>query len=275
MKLENHIVRKCLENPTDFTIEVMEAIKGRQITEQDIEGESLNDIIHVMSLKGNKTYYITKSVIDRLELLDTKKCMDVEGWALFKSLPDFKKTYILPEMPKDYSKYGGSGYVRVAKYGDVISFVHVTSKFLPPEQRTKTTDSSMYIVLLYIDMRQEGEGMCAHWNSADGKSLAPFLFSLMCFVELCDNETIIVEPKGKHGTKKSGKIINTTPFPITIINNTWNITRVLSGTIWVCGHAQVYWTGPGRAIPKLQYKEPFTKEGYARRSGKELQAAHA
>jgi hypothetical protein len=273
MKLENHIVKKCLENPTDFTIEVMEAIKGRRITVEDIEGETLNDIAHVMSLKENKTYYITNSVIDRLELLDTKKCMDLEGWGLFKTLPDFKKTYILPEMSKDYAKYGGSGFVRVAKYGDLISFVHVSSKFLPPNERTRTTDSSMYIVMLYIDMRKEGEGMCAHWNSEDGKTLAPFLYSLMCFVELCDNEIVVVQPKGKHGTKKSGKIINTTPFPITIINNTWNITKIIDGKIQVCGHAQIYWTGAGRTQPKLLFKEPFTKEGYTRRSGKELAAA--
>ncbi len=273
MKLENHIVRKCLENPTDFTIEVMEAIKGSQITVEDIEGDRYNDIAHTMSLKGNKNYYVTKSVIERLELLDTKKCMDVEGWKLFQGLPDFKKTYILPDMPKDYSKYGGSGYVRVAKYGDIILFIHVTSKFLPPEQRTRATDASMYIVMLYIDMREGGEGMCDHWKSADGQGLAPFLYSLMCFVELCDNEVVVVEPKAKFGTQKTGKIINTTLFPITIITNTWNITKVLQGTIWVCGHAQIYWTGPGRTIPKLLYKEPFTKEGYTRRSGKELQNA--
>lgn len=271
MKLENHIVRKTLEDPTGFTIEVMDAIKGSSVTVEDIDSDQYNDIAHVMSIKGNETYYITKSVTERLNLLDAKKCMDIEGWKLFKGLPDFKKTYILPDMPQTYSKYGGSGFVRVCKYGDILFFIHVTSKFLPPEQRTPTLDSSMYIVALYIDMREEGEGMCHHWNSADGQSLAPFLFTLMCFVELCENEIVVVEPKAKYGTKKAGKIINTTPFPITIINNTWNVTKVLVGTIHVCGHAQIYWTGPGRTIPKLLYKEPFTKDGYTRRSGKELQ----
>ena len=271
MKLENHIVKKCLETPSDFTIEILESLKGGKVTTQDIESDQYNDVLHTMSLQGNKTYYVTKSVIDRLELLDTKKCMELEGWKLFKGLPDFKKTYILPDMPQDYSKYGGSGFVRVAKYGDIIFFIHVTSKFLPPDQRTRTLDSSMYTVILYIDMREDGAGMCSHWQSADGKSLAPFLFTLMCFVELCDNEVVVVEPKGKYGTQKTGKIINTLPFPITVINNTWNITKVLQGTIHVIGHAQIYWTGQGRLIPKLLYKEPFTKDGYTRRSGKELE----
>ena len=273
MRLENHIVKKALESPTDFTIEILEALKGKVITTEDIDSDQYNDVIHTLSLKGNKNYYVTKSVIDRLELLDAKKCMDIEGWKLFKSLPDFKKTYILPEMAKDYSKYGGSGFVRVSKHGDVIFFIHVSSKFLPPEQRTPILDSNMYTVILYIDMREEGEGMCKHWQSADGQGLAPFLFTLMCFVELCDNEVVIVEPKHKYGTKKQGKIINTLPFPITVITNTWNVTKVLQGTIWVCGHTQIYWTGPGRTIPKLLYKEPFTKDGYTRRSGKELQQA--
>lgn len=270
MKLDNHIVRKVLENPTDFTIEMIESIKGSSVSVEDIDGKQYEDIIHVISEKNNKTYYIAKSVISKLELLDTKRCMELEGWKLFSSLPDFKKTYILPEMTTDYAKYGGSGFVRVAKYGDVLFFVHVSSKFLPPAERTKTLDSHMYTVMLYIDMSNEGQGMCTHWNSEDGKSLAPFLFSLMCFVELCDNEVIIVQPKGKHGTRKEGKIINILPCPITIINNTWNVTKILQGTIHVVGHAQIYWTGSGRTIPKLIYKEPFIKEGYVRKSGKEL-----
>ncbi len=271
MKLENHIVRKVIENPSDFTIEIIEAIKGKTVTTEDIDSNKFNDIIHVMNNKTNKNYYVTKSVIEKLRLLDTKKCMQLEGWKLFMNLPDFKKTYILPDMPTDYSKYGGSGYVRVAKYGDILFFVHVSSKFIAPSLRTPTLDSNMYTVILYVDMRNEGEGMCNHWNSADGQSLAPFLFSLMCFVELCDNETIVVEPKGKYGTQKQGKFINTFPCSITVINNTWNITKVRHGTIEVIGHAQIYWTGPGRTIPKLLFKEPFTKEGYTRRSGKQLE----
>ncbi len=213
MKLDNHIVRKVRENPTDFTIEVLEALKGGEISVGDIESDRYSDILHTLSNKDNKTYYVTKSVIDRLELLDTKKCMDVEGWKLFKGLPDFKKTYILPE----------------------------------------------------------GTGMCEHWMSNDGKSLAPFLYTLMCFVELCDNEIIVVEQKAKYGTKKSGKIINTLPCPITIINNNWNITKVIKGTTVVVGHAQIYWIGQGRILPKLLYKEPFTKGGRTIRSGKELE----
>jgi hypothetical protein len=270
MKLDNHIVRKLLGDPTGFTLDTIESLKGRRVVESDIDGDKYNDVVHVLSNKGNKNYYVTKSVEDKLELLDTKKCMEIEGWKLFKDLPDTKKTYILPDMPPSYARYGGSGFVRVAKYGDILFFVHVTSKFLPPEQRTRKIDSNTYTVILYVDMREDGEGMCKHWNSDDGKSLAPFLFALMCFVELCDNETIVVEPNAKYGTRKQGKIINTLPFPITVINNTWNITKVINGTIPVVGHAQIYWTGTGRTIPKLIYKEPFVKEGYIRRSGKEL-----
>lgn len=269
MLLNNHIVRKVLEDNLGFTIEVMEAIKGSRIIAEDVE--QYNDIAHTMSNKNNKTYYVTKTVIDRLALLDTKKCMQVEGWKIFKSLPDFKKTYILPEMAKDYSKYGGSGYVRIAKFGDLIFFVHVSSKFLSPEQRTRTIDSSMYIVVLYIDLR-EGK-ICEHFYSADGKSLAPFLYSLMCFVELCDNEVVIIPEGRKYGTKKSDKIINTLPTPITIINNNWNITTIKGDGFPVSGHAAIYWTGVGRVIPKLLYVEPYMKSGYTRVAGKLMEAS--
>jgi hypothetical protein len=266
MRLENHIVKKILNNSAGFTVEVIEAINPKGVDPDALD--KYDDIIHAIDNKGNRNYYITKSVIERLNLLDTKKCMDAEGWKLFSGLPDFKKTYILPDPEPSYAKYGGSGYVRIVKSGKYLHFMHISSKFLPPAERTRTMDSTMYVVLLYIDL-EKGE-MCGHFQSEDGKSLAPFLYSLMCFVELCDNEVVIVEPKAKFGTRKQGKIINTLPFPVTIITNTWNITKVLKGTIWVCGHAQIYWTGPGRTVPKLLYKEPFTKEGYTRKSGKEL-----
>ena len=94
---------------------------------------------------------------------------------------------------------------------------------------------------------------------------------MKCYVELCDNEYIIVEPKAKYGTQKQGKIINTTPFPITIINNTWNITTIRSEGFPVSGHTALFWTGPGRKVPKILYIEPYMKDGYTRKSGKELQ----
>jgi hypothetical protein len=270
MYLQNHCVKKILLDDVVFIAEVVECFAAAENV--DIMASSgldrYNDLMQMLSAKHNKTYYVTKSVIDKLELLDTKKCMNFEGWKLFKSIPDFKKTFILPDPPPSYAKYGGSCFLRVIKSGDILQFFHCTCKFLPPEKRTRTTDSQMYFVVLYVDM--EKGTLCEHFQSNDGKDLAPLLYTLMCFTELCDNQIIEIAPKRQYGTRKEGKLINIFPFPITVINNTWNVTRILTGTILVTGHAQIYWTGAGRTIPKLIYKEPYSKEGYILRAGKDI-----
>lgn len=276
MKLENHVVKKILLDPNGFTVEAIEAmdVNGRKQLKDangDIDLNIYDDMIHMLSLKDNKTYYITKSVTDHLNLFDTKKAMTAEGWKIFKGLPDFKKTYILPGMEQSYAKHGGSGFLRVWKHDNMLQFFHCTCKFLPPNERTRTTDSSMYFVVLYINL--DKNEMCQHFQSEDGKSLTPFLYSLLCFIELTDNEVKIVEPKAKYGTQKQGKIINTLPFPITVVTNTWNIITIRSEGFPVSGHVHLFWTGPGRTVPLMKYVAPFMKEGYTRRAGKQLQNA--
>lgn len=276
MKLENHVVKKILLDPTGFTAEAIEAMNDSGIGQLKNASGEVNldvyaDMIHMLSIRDNKTYYVTKSVTDHLNLFDAKKAMTAEGWKIFKTLPDFKKTYILPDMEQSYAKYGGSGFLRVRKHDNMLQFFHCTCKFLPPHERTKTVDSSMYFVLLYINL--DKNEMCEHFQSEDGKSLAPFLYSLLCFIELTDNEVKIVEPKAKYGTQKQGKIINTLPFPITVVTNTWNVITIRSEGFPVSGHVHLFWTGLGRTIPLMKYVAPFMKEGYTRRAGKQLQNA--
>lgn len=242
------------------------------ITDTNVVNEDNLDsylgLYKMLTLEGNKNYYITSTVIDRLELFDTKKCMIAEGWKVFKTLPDFKKTYILPDPDANYAKYGGSGCLRVVKSDGYLQFFHLTFKYLPKDQRTPTIEGTMYWVLLWVDL--EKGVMADHWKSRDGQSLAGFLYSLMCFVELCDNQVIEVAPKAKYGTRKEGKVINILPFPLTVINNTWNVITVRTEGFPVKGHAALRWTGPSRSIPKIVYIQPFQKQGYTRKSGKEL-----
>ena len=275
MKLDNHIVNRLLTDK-DFAPEVIMAqaeADGIPIFDanKQIIDENMNkfrSLGELLSPEGNKNYYLTKSVTEHMDLFDTKKCMSAEGWRIFKGLPDFKKTYILPDMEQSYSKYGGSGCLRVQKKDGFIYFAHISFKYFAPEQRTKYEDGSMYWVLLYVDLNKDE--LCTHWKSEDGQSLAPFLYSLMCFVELCDNQVVEVKTGGKYGTRKQGKIINILPFPITVINNTWNVMTIRSEGFPVRGHVAIRWTGPGRSIPKLVYIAPFSKEGYTRRSGKDI-----
>lgn len=258
MKLDNHIVNRLLTDRT-FWVELCQAQQEKDIADNIPDShvdEKYQGLFALLSNKDNKTYYVTKSVIEKLPMLDVKRCMDIEGWKVFAHLPNFKKTFILPE---------GNTCIRVMNKDGLLYFCHIDFTFHPAERRAFGNDGEVRWVLLFADL--ERNRMAEHWLSEDGKRLAPMLYALMCFVELCDNETIVVQPNAKYGTRKAGKIINITPFPITVINSAWNITTV-SGSFAVRGHMAIRWTGQGRTTPRLVYIEPFVKEGYTRRAGK-------
>lgn len=262
MKLDNHIVNRLITDK-DFSVELIThqmnsdvAILGKDA----VRIENYASMKYLLSNEENRTYYVTNSVIDKLGLLDTKKCMSVEGWKVFNSLPDFKKTFIMPK---------GNTCIRVVKENGVLYFCHIDFKLYPEEVQKVRGEGEVHWILLYVDL--DRNAIAENFSNEDGKAIAPLLYSLLCFVELCDNETIVVQPKQKHGTQKTGKIINILPFPITVINNTWNIRRVMRGNIVVIGHAAMRWIGEGRIKPKIVFIEPYTKSGYTRRSGKEIE----
>jgi hypothetical protein len=274
MKLDNHIASKLLTDKNfvaDTVIDYAKEIDGIDLLKSeniDADLSRYDSMAQLLGNNGNKNYYVTKTVMEHMHLFDTKKCMVAEGWRIFKGLPEFKKTFILPDPSPKEAPYGGSRCLRVRHGQGMLHFFYIEHHFFPKEKRTRTIDGESKWTMLYVDLQDEK--LSDHINSPQGKALAPFLYALMCFVELCDNQVVEVQPKAKYGTQKAGKVINTLPFPITVITNTWNVTIIRKGDIQVQGHAQIYWTGPGRTIPQLIYKEPFTKEGYTRRSGKEL-----
>ena len=262
MKLENHIVKRLLTDESLWTEMILDQAAGQGIDLlKDIDAaENYVSMYELLSNKDNKTYYVTKSVTEKLNLFDTKRCLDIEGWKIFNHIPDFKKTFIL---------HDSGTCIRVFKKNGLIHFCHLDFTFHKKEDRKPNDDGLMYWILLYVELNESV--IAEHFNSEDGRRIAPYLYALMCYVLLCDNETVLLEPKQKYGTQKSGKIINTLPLPITVINNTWNVTTVRNGEFWVSGYSAIRWTGAGRVTPKLVFIEPFTKEGYTRRSGKELE----
>lgn len=258
MKLDHHIATKLLTDKY-FSAELIidMAKKDGVVLGPDTIGRyaSLN---YLLSTDGNKNYYVIKSVMDKLYLLDTKKCMDIEGWKLFDQLPSFKKTFILPD----------NQVVRVRKVPNGIDFCFIEFKYFPVEQRSRTVEGEMNMIFLFVDL--ENNKLAEHFMSDDGRRISPFLYSFMCYVELCDNQEVIVAPKQKYGTKKTGNFINTLPFTLTVINNTWNVTTVRTDGFDVIGHSAIRWSGVGRVKAKLVFIEPFRKHGYKRKSGKEL-----
>lgn len=75
-----------------------------------------------------------------------------------------------------------------------------------------------------------------------------------------------MKPGEKKGTKKSGKIINELPFPLTIINSKWNVTSVRTEGWYVSGHFALRWTGKGREVAKMVFIQPFEKHGMVRKA---------
>lgn len=253
MLLKNHIVNRLL-NDKEFIVEVV----SHHLEHAEHASLGVEDgMIALLRAENNKTYLVTKSVTDKLELFDTKKAMDIEGWKVFKDLPDFKKTFILPNTDQNTSNC-----LRVLKSNGLLYFCH----FGMTPDKTRDNWGNLYWVLLFVDL--DNNRMAEYFHSKDGNALAPFLYALMCFTQLTDNEEILLEHGRKYGTIKQGKVINTLQQPITIVNSKWNVTTIRTEGFPVRGHARLQPTKDGI---KLIYIEPFMKTGYTRRSGKELE----
>ncbi len=257
MNFENHIVNKLLSS-TNWRAEMIVATMQSDKSEDVERYGHLYDLLHP---DDNKTYYVTNSVMDKLHLFDSKKCLKTEGWKIFSQLKDFKKTLILPTKDEQVC-------IRVMKKNGVLSFNHLSFKFHKKEERTRTEEGQAYWITLFVDL--EENKLAEHFYSEDGKRIAPLLYALMCYIELCDNEEVIVKPKEKYGTKKTGNFINTFKLPIIVINNTWNVTTIRDEEFTVSGHVAIRMSGKGWSIPRLVYIEPYVKEGYVRKSGKQL-----
>lgn len=262
MLLKNHIVKRLLtdDNMWAEMCIVLSQQDGNDLLRDVSHADKYAGFYSMLHAKDNKNYFITKSVMDKLHLFDAKKSMELEGWKIFEELPDFKKTFILPT---------GNTCIRVQKAHGALHICHIDFSLLPKDQRTPDTDGNLYWILLFVDFQENR--IAEHFMSEDGKKIAPLVYSILCFTELCDNETILVEPGRKYGTRKEGKIINNLPANITVINNTWNVITVRTEGFPVSGHAAWRWAGSGgNKHRRLVYIEPYMKSGYTRRSGKEL-----
>ena len=112
--------------------------------------------------------------------------------------------------------------------------------------------------------RKTGE-LCSHFAHKDVQNIERFIYSLLCFVYLADNEEVLVPAGRTYGTRKSGKLVNCTPFAMTIINSKWNITSIRTDGFGVSPHIAVRYIGVGRTIPRIVFIDAFRKHGYVRK----------
>lgn len=269
MKLDNHIAKRLLTDPM-FTMEIVThmypdaekifdksdstKIQTRSASGYTIEAttEELKDRIACLynvltTPSGHKPYYCTETMLPCLDMLKINKTGPHYNWTYFNSLKDQKATFIFPD----------NRVLRMVIDGDTMWFVQIE---YTPESKVA---GHMNWVMFYLN-RRTGE-LCDHFKHKDVQKIEKFVYSLLCFVYLADKEEIIVAAHSKYGTRKSGKLINSTPFPIIIINSKWNITSIRADGFPVSAHFAIRHTGQGRTIPKVVFIDQFEKEGYVRK----------
>lgn len=261
MLLKNHIGYRFL---TDDNV-AMEIVEGhfkeeyRTIKVGDEIPEKFLSVFHLVNRKDQKAYYITETVLDKLNMLKIKM-KHTEGigehydWTVFSEVKNGKYTFVLPT----------NKLIRMLVTDDVLSFCYLTFEHLKGNKDL----GYMSWIMFYVN-RKTGE-QCDHFNHSDVKRNQQFIYYLLCFMFLSDNDEIVVEPNRKYGTKKSGKIINTLNIPLTVVNSRWNTTVISNEAFMVSGHYALRWIGEGRQKPRMVFIEPFEKSGYTRKAQNDL-----
>lgn len=233
MQLRNHIVYYLLQNPEMVT---ETAIKDYQRWNGEASESTLEFVRKLASKEGNKSYYITQSIIDKIPLLKA----NIDDWGVLDNLPNCKYTFVLPNDQflrfiiddRDFLFY----YVHRVKKGNI---------------------KASYFFYSLSENVSEG----------DFRPSKDFVFKLLCFFFLSKNEERLVNAGKSYGTKKQPDAIsNDSNYPITIVNSNWNITSIRTEGFNVSGHFRLQPCGVKRSEFKMIFIEPFKKNGYIRKA---------
>lgn len=264
MVLKNHIAYSILDKEDILIMQMIEesfpgSFKHLLNTPSDQWDELLSkDVIDTYFLlrnEGSINYIVTNSVLDMLDYLKVEKEAGRYDWTVFSNMKEQKCTFILP----------GNRALRMVISQDVIWFCHF-------ERYQGDNDQERLSWIMFYFNRETGER-----GSGDGSrpirldmnevdSLEPFVYRLLCFMFLTENDEIELKPGQKTGTKKSGKVINTLSQNIIVVNSRWNTTTIRTEGFKVSGHFRLQKVGQGRQHTRMIFIEPFQKHGYIRRA---------
>jgi len=102
-------------------------------------------------------------------------------------------------------------------------------------------------------------------NGSDAVYWQSWLITLLLFIKYCPLETKFIAG-GRKEHHVGQKYVNETKQKIEILDSTWFTTIVRSEGFGVRGHFRMQPYGPGMTQRRLQWIEPFEKEGYTRRA---------
>lgn len=264
MRLSNHIALRFLTDDT-LAFEIIEKTHSNEVR-KIINRKHLDNVMstkvaalwQLINKDNQKAFLVTETVHDKLDMLKVKT--DVNGhydWTVFKDAHYCKDTFILYPI----EQYKGGGCLRIFINGDVIEFCHLRFQF--DNRNNKDRGTAMW-TLFYINRVNNEHG--THCNHKDVKDIYEFVYKLLCFIFLSENEYQEVKGGQSIGTKKNGKFKNDLPIPVTIINSKWNVTVVRTDGFLVRGHFALRRCGVGRVFTRMVYIEPFEKHGYIRRA---------
>lgn len=206
-----------------------------------------NITFDLLNPQNQKAYYITPSVIDKLNMLKVGTNKDLDWSIVAKAMTHKKCTYVLPN-------------------GDVIRVYSYNIPRLGFALISMTDDKYVTFSsgIAYLDEGRISSNFGTDELFTKNEML---IYKIMCFLYLTENEEYIVPPNSRAGTRKEGKVVNKSNFPITMVTSKWNITSVRTDGFMVSGHFRLQPTKRGH---KMIYIEPFEKHGYIRRAKKEL-----
>jgi hypothetical protein len=260
MKFENHIAYRFINDERllfDF-IEEMCADEWQKSLATGEPTDKIQSMYSILCAKDTKNYFITDTVLDKLDMLKVSRKGEHYNWTVFdKTLKDQRVCFIMPD----------NKLMKMVVQDEMIYFCHAEFTFNPGDKVNGVTNW----VLFYLN-RKTGE-LCEHFEHKDVKAIEQFYYTLLCFMYLTDNEEILIPPGRSYGTRKQGKVLNDIRVPITLVNSRWNITSIRTEGFNVSGHFRLQPCGPDRGDVKIIFIEPFAKEGYVRKSGKELENA--
>lgn len=268
MKFKNHIGYRFLVDDDFMMLGLQRKLPDlykkfeNKIPFTDQEQNTFDAVAHLLRKEEQRAFFVTESVFDKLGMLKVKR-NPTFGWTVFRDIEQIKYTFLFEGFRDPVSrKQYHSGLVRVMKGANgSLGFVHIGFKFKEGMDNFGTATFNYFYANCFTG--EEGTEIS---RSQDILELAEFTYKMMCFIFLSENEFQIVAPGRKYGTKKSGRLMNDLPVPITTVTSKWNITSIRTEGFAVSGHFHIYHTGPGRTVPKLVFVNPFEKHGYVRKA---------
>jgi len=252
IRLTNHIAYRFL-NDESLLWEIMGLVHPnlKNIKTEDEIEDGMSATWNLIKPQNNKNYYVTNTVLSKLDLLKVSR--NEKGWydyTIFSHLSNRKVTLIFPDN-------------KLVRF--VISDVQIIFDYIrfEPTKENKY-EGQMNNCLYYID-KDTGEP-CTHYNHSDVKEIEDNVYKMLCFLYLSDVTEVILQPGQSAGTRKTGKILNEIKCPIVVVDANWAITSIRDEEFTVSGHFRLQPYGQGRSSKRIQWIEPFKKEGYVRKA---------